>query len=94
MSSLEKKYGETFVRYSLAYLTLGHSGISEAELEDVLSVSDEVLIEVSPRRCQFCSWLCRQVAKALPGEFIIIVILILWVLNDNMGYSCLLVFGV
>ena len=69
------------MRYSLAYLTLGHSGISEAELEDVLSVSDEVLIEVSPRRCPFCSWLCRQVGKALPGEFFIIVIV------DIMGFG-------
>ena len=44
---LEKRYGEMFVTYALSYITCGYSGISEIELEDALSCSDEVLVEVS-----------------------------------------------
>ena len=43
---LELRYGEKFVTYALSFITCGHSGISEPELEDALSCSDEVLIEV------------------------------------------------
>ncbi|XP_067945451.1 uncharacterized protein [Watersipora subatra] len=43
---LEKRYGEKFVAHALSFITCGHSGISEVELEDALSCSDEVLVEV------------------------------------------------
>ncbi|KAL4221581.1 NACHT and WD repeat domain-containing protein 2 [Mactra antiquata] len=45
-SLLEKKHGRLFVHRSLAYLTASLSGISETELEDLLSLDDEVLTDV------------------------------------------------
>ena len=39
---LEQWYGETLISYAVGYLTLGHNGLSETELEDVLSCNDKV----------------------------------------------------
>jgi WD40 repeat protein len=44
--SVEKSYGKVLVFKSLGYLTASRSGLSEAELEDVLSLDDEVLNSV------------------------------------------------
>ena len=44
--SLENHYGSTPVRKSLGYLTAARNGLSELELEDVLSLDDEVLNDV------------------------------------------------
>ena len=42
----EQKFGEVFVCYALGYLTIGRGGLSEVELEDVLSCNDQVLNSV------------------------------------------------
>ncbi|XP_060076014.1 NACHT domain- and WD repeat-containing protein 1-like [Ylistrum balloti] len=42
-SKLETKHGEIFVSRTLGYLTASRNGLSESELEDVLSCDDEVL---------------------------------------------------
>ena len=39
---LEQWYGTTLIAHTLGYLTLGHNGLSETELEDVLSCNDKV----------------------------------------------------
>ncbi|CAD5119220.1 DgyrCDS7852 [Dimorphilus gyrociliatus] len=43
---LEKKYGRLFVCRALGYLTCNPQGLSEMEMQDVLSLDDEVLGEV------------------------------------------------
>ncbi|OWF43078.1 NACHT and WD repeat domain-containing protein 2-like [Mizuhopecten yessoensis] len=43
---LETKHGKIFVSRTLAYITASQSGISEAELEDVLSLDDTLLTSV------------------------------------------------
>ncbi|XP_070559643.1 NACHT domain- and WD repeat-containing protein 1-like [Ptychodera flava] len=43
---LEKIHGETLVSHALGYITAARNGLSEAELEDVLSIDDEVLDDV------------------------------------------------
>ena len=40
------KHGKVFVAHSLAYLTVSKGGLSESELDDVLSLDDEVLNSV------------------------------------------------
>ncbi len=42
VADLEQWYGETLIGYALGYLTVGHNGLSETELEDVLSCNDKV----------------------------------------------------
>lgn len=44
--SLERKHGKALFYHTLAYITASRRGISEAELEDVLSCDDKVLDEV------------------------------------------------
>ena len=46
LNRLEIKHGNIFVAHSLAYLTVSRGGISESELDDVLSLDDEVLNSV------------------------------------------------
>ncbi|ELT97481.1 hypothetical protein CAPTEDRAFT_103793, partial [Capitella teleta] len=48
---LEKYHGRTFVRHVLSYLTASKNGLSDMELEDVLSLDDTVLNDV------FVHWL-------------------------------------
>ncbi len=43
---LESRYGQTFVRHALAYITAAKDGLSAGELEDILSCDDEVLDEI------------------------------------------------
>ena len=43
---LEVKYGEVFVTHALSYLTSGLGGLTDIEMDDVLSCDDEVLNEV------------------------------------------------
>ncbi|XP_055957735.1 NACHT and WD repeat domain-containing protein 2-like [Patella vulgata] len=40
---LEKKHGKMFVAKALSYITAARDGLSESELEDILSLDDEVL---------------------------------------------------
>lgn len=47
---LERRHGPTLLKHTLAYISASKRGISEAELEDVLSCDDKVLDEV------FSSW--------------------------------------
>lgn len=47
---LEQRHGPTLLKHTLAYISASKRGISEAELEDVLSCDDKVLDEV------FSSW--------------------------------------
>lgn len=44
--SLESHYGSTLVKRALGYITAARNGLSELELEDVLSLDDEVLNDV------------------------------------------------
>lgn len=46
LDNLEKVYGEVFVKYTLSYLTASKNGLSDVELEDVLSLDDDVLNDV------------------------------------------------
>ena len=48
---LEKYYGATFVKHALSYLTASKNGLSDTELEDLLSLDDMVLNDV------FIHWL-------------------------------------
>ncbi|CAF1388492.1 unnamed protein product, partial [Didymodactylos carnosus] len=43
---LELKYGQIFVQYSLACLCYSLSGVTENELEDCLSINDQVMNEI------------------------------------------------
>ena len=43
---LEDRHGRLFVAHALGYLTAGKSGLTEAEMEDVLSCDDQVLNDV------------------------------------------------
>ncbi|XP_054750626.2 NACHT domain- and WD repeat-containing protein 1-like isoform X1 [Lytechinus pictus] len=43
---LEDRHGRLFVAHALGYLTAGKSGLTEAEIEDVLSCDDKVLNDV------------------------------------------------
>ena len=43
LCSLESKYNTTLVEHSLAYITASKYGLSESELEDILSLDDIVL---------------------------------------------------
>jgi len=45
-SKLEKQFGREFVSRSLGYITASPSGLSGAELEDLLSLDNQVLLEV------------------------------------------------
>ncbi|XP_060067084.1 NACHT and WD repeat domain-containing protein 2-like [Ylistrum balloti] len=45
-SRLEVRHGEIFVSHALGYLTTATSGLSESELEDILSCDDVVLNDV------------------------------------------------
>ncbi|KAL4223122.1 NACHT and WD repeat domain-containing protein 2 [Mactra antiquata] len=44
--SMENKHGEYFVRRALGYLTASKSGLSQLELEDIMSLDDRLLNEV------------------------------------------------
>lgn len=44
--SLEEQFGKVLVRKALGYFTAAKNGLTEAELEDVLSLDDEVLNDV------------------------------------------------
>lgn len=43
---VERYYGEKFVCHALSYLTASKNGLSDAELDDLLSLDDEVLNDV------------------------------------------------
>ena len=43
---VERQHGKTFVAYALSYITASKNGLSDAELEDVLSLDDTVLNDV------------------------------------------------
>ena len=44
--SMEKKFGRPLVQHSLAYLTASRHGLSEVELEHLMSLDDELLNHV------------------------------------------------
>ena len=44
--NLENRYGNILIKYAFGYITVGVNGLSEIELEDVLSCNDEVLDSV------------------------------------------------
>lgn len=44
--NLEKKFGYTLVSHALGYITIGLNGLTEFEIEDVLSCDEKVLDEV------------------------------------------------
>ena len=43
---VESTHGHLFVKYTLSYLTASREGLSDVELEDILSLDDEVLNDV------------------------------------------------
>ena len=45
-ADLEQKFGQVLISHTLGYLTIGLNGLTEVELEDILSCDDEVLDEV------------------------------------------------
>ena len=46
LKRVENKHGKLLVSYSLSFITAAKGGLSEAELEDLLSLQDEVLNDV------------------------------------------------
>jgi hypothetical protein len=69
---LENRHGKQFVSYSLAYLAYGLNGISEAELEDCLSINDDVLNEIYthhnppiPQSIHVPSLLCQSLLHSI-----------------------------
>ena len=46
LDRIERKHGLTFVTHALSYLTASSTGLSDAEIEDVLSLDDCVLNDV------------------------------------------------
>uniref|UniRef100_A0A8B9LCS5 NACHT and WD repeat domain containing 1 n=1 Tax=Astyanax mexicanus TaxID=7994 RepID=A0A8B9LCS5_ASTMX len=50
LDALEGKHGKLFVRHALGYITLSRFGLSEAELQDILSLDNDVLAEVYQNR--------------------------------------------
>ena len=59
---LEKKHGKTLVSHALAYMTASYTGLSDCEMEDILSLDEEVLqgesvSNLPVRRLQPIKWL-------------------------------------
>ncbi|ESO12420.1 hypothetical protein HELRODRAFT_124792, partial [Helobdella robusta] len=46
LDNIEKYNGKIFVKHTLSYLTASKNGLSDVELEDVLSLDDDVLNDV------------------------------------------------
>lgn len=46
IENIEQKYGKILVQRLLIYITLSRKGLTEAEIEDILSCDDEVLREI------------------------------------------------
>lgn len=42
LEDMEKEHGEIFVTHALGYLTAAYRGLSDSEMEDILSCDDEV----------------------------------------------------
>ena len=55
---LEKTHGDVFVTHALGYITASKAGLSETELEDVLSLDDEVgdVVTIADAYSYTCSW--------------------------------------
>ena len=53
LSGLESKFDRTLVEHSLAYIAASKHGLSEAELEDVLSLDDIVLSSIFSHQVSF-----------------------------------------
>ena len=43
---MERQHGQILVNHTLAYITAAKNGLTESELEDILSCDDEVLEDV------------------------------------------------
>ena len=43
---IERQHGKIFVTHTLAYITAAKNGLTESELEDILSCDDAVLEDV------------------------------------------------
>lgn len=48
---IEKQHGRLLVFHALAYITAAKSGLSESELEDLISLDDRVLDDVYQYHC-------------------------------------------
>ncbi|ESO82088.1 hypothetical protein LOTGIDRAFT_135306 [Lottia gigantea] len=68
---IESKHGKTLVSHALGYITATKSGVSEAELEDLLSLDDKVLNDVYqyhlPPVRRIPSLLWTRIRNDLPG---------------------------
>lgn len=42
LEDMEKEHGEVFVTHALGFLTAAYRGLSDSEMEDILSCDDEV----------------------------------------------------
>ncbi|XP_072168845.1 NACHT domain- and WD repeat-containing protein 1-like [Diadema setosum] len=52
LETLEKRYGKVAVSKSLSYLTIARDGLSDAEMNDILSCDEDVLNELYAQRTQ------------------------------------------
>ena len=70
---LEVKHGKCLVTRALAYLTAGRNGLSDVEIEDLLSLDDEVLKDVfqyhTPPVRKIPPLLWTRIKTDLPGYF-------------------------
>ena len=53
LDRIENQHGKILVSHALGYLTAAKSGLSEAELEDLLSLDEKVTIKNSLNSAQF-----------------------------------------
>ncbi|XP_036393494.1 NACHT and WD repeat domain-containing protein 2 [Megalops cyprinoides] len=74
MAQLEQKHGKKLVSKAMCYLTLAKSGITEAELTDILSCDDDVLSQYLPLR------------KAVPYRFRVPEAIVEKMLQDLRGF--------
>ena len=56
LDRIENQHGKILVSHALGYLTAAKSGLSEAELEDLLSLDEKVKIKDSFNSVQWDSW--------------------------------------
>ena len=71
---IEKRHGKVFVSRTLAYITAAKSGLTESELEDILSCDDDVLEDVFQYWVLFLLF-CLLLSNFYHSKSIILIIL-------------------
>lgn len=65
---LEMEHGRTFASHAFGCLTVAYRGLSDAEMEDILSCDEEVRFGFEdPVACRRLAWRMLQTKRALPS---------------------------